>query len=601
MAGFVYFSQPTLGQPASELAQASEFVAPIGFDGVRGRYQGSAGTLAWHHGQHATFEQFEGPLGCAFLWGDAVAEDSDTFLTAERVYDQMVTQNGCEGERILSRYSGMYAWIFLSSDGRLIAGVDPLGVFPIYYFKEGNSFGLATGLAALRVHPDYCAEIDKVGLIRMLIENGGAGVRTLEQSGCRLQIACSITYDAKKGGLALNQHPLPGPHPGEKTLPERDAILQSVEATRSAVRRHCARGVDYALLSGGLDSRHMLALACETGLSPVCCTAGRSSDYESIFASAVAKRLGLDWHCEEDSIERLEADIRDDMTLQSLGGGFSTITLNGGLSSSRHVGTRYLSGLILDVHYAPYYIDLETSPYELGSYDYAFDTWINRFGVDPQTLNKLCTKPEMRDAIDVALQEIRDEWETFEGSKNDVCWWTICYFRGRSHLGGHAWKSSFYAWPVLPGVDLRMIESIRSIDDEHFKFRKLQRQTLVEIAPDLARIPLVTLSHTPKPITPNFRATLQKKIVRTRAKLVGRKRRNDFHRFKRTMGLETPAWKRVRELAEPHRERLYDFFDPDALDAYAPRPEALIKTNWGRNGGGGRRSMYGLMLWEGFK
>ncbi len=582
------------------MVRAAEFLAPQNFNGPQGMYSGGGGQVIWRHGGFAPFDRFEGDAGTALLWGDAVACESDAMLTAEEVYRCISQQSGVEGERSLARHSGLYAWMFLSQAGGIVVGADPFGLFPIYYFHEGAAFGLSTNLASLREHPNYNAAIDPVGMIRYMIENGSVGPRSVEQSGRRLETGCSLRYDPVSNSLWLNQHPSLMPRSFGSQLSERDAIELSVDVTRQAVQRHCVGPVDYAMLSGGLDSRHVLALAQQAGHRPICCTAGRPSDYESIFARQVAQSLGLEWFCEDDSIETLECDVQDALRLQSLGGGFSTVSLNGATHLGVRSGKRYLSGLVLDAHYAKFYADKNTAP--RASFESALNSWINRSGVDLETLSQLCVSTDMRDAMEAAVSEIRQEWEQLEGTENDRVWRTIMRFRVRAHLGGHAWKDSFRAWPSLPGVDVPMIETIRGIPEAYLADRKLQQETMRLISPELARIPLVGLSHSPRPIIPNFKADCQRRYYRTRAKLMGRERRSQLHRFYRAINLDQASWRHIRELAEPHREALHEYFDADALQRYAPLPTHHFPGRGSRiRGQGGRRLIYGLMLWHGNK
>ncbi|MBV32990.1 MAG: hypothetical protein CMK36_06075 [Porticoccaceae bacterium] len=594
MAGFVFFATQGNDRVVPEMSAAIERLAPEGFREIQGECSGPAGKIAWHHGEVAPFEHYDGEAGTVLLWGDAIAYDNDSYLTAAEVHRLIAGQATTEGEEALSRYSGLFAWIFLSRDGCLIAGVDSFGFFPLYYFQEGEAFGIATSLTALRQHPEYCSDVDPVGLLRYAIQNGSTGTRTLEHSGRRLATACSIKYDSQNKRFDLNKHRLPGPRAGKKTQPEEKAILQSVEATRRAVERHVQRPPDHALLSGGLDSRHMLALAHEAGIRPLCGTGGIKSDYESMFASSVAKRLGLEWCCQEDSVEALEEGIRNELRLHWLGGGFSTVSLNAGAALSRRLGKRSLGGLVLDFHYSP------TGSLRVGrnlnKFDFALKTWINQAGIDPQTLRRMCVDSSMRDALELAMGEIREEWDAFEGTGFDRTWKMLMHFRARPHLGTHAWKQSFYTWPVLPSVDLPMAESIRNIADRHFINRKLQRLTLQRIAPELARIPLATFSHSPEPITPNIAATLQRKYLILRARMKG-SRRDEYHRFHRAMNLDQPAWRKVREYAESHRESLHQFFDSDKLDTYLPKPSVTTSIK----AGGGHRFICGMMLWNGVR
>gem|GEM_PF-4268833 len=492
----------------------------------------------------------------------------------------------------------MYAWMFFSVDGRLCAGADPFGIFPVYHFEAKGVVGIATGLAALRLHPAYDATIDEVGLVRYLIENGSAGPRTPERSGRRLEIGAVLHANPSDGSLWIRPGRIPRPDRSPKTASAREAVEQVTEATRSAVRRHFKRPPDFAMLSGGLDSRQVVSLAVEAGYRPICFTAGRPSDYEAMFARRVARSLDLEWRCGDDRLDGLRAEVEDCLRLQSLGGGFSTVTLNAARSCPGLAGARFTGGIVLDAHYAPYTTALDRSRYSLHSFDYAFEQWVNRFGLRPAELRELAADASMRDAVEAALAEIRAEWEAVDLEGNDRLWWTLMRSRARPHLGGHTWQSSFHAWPVLPGLDLPLAEAIRGVADEHFEGRWLQRESFRSASPGLARIPLAGMSHSPRAIVPSLGGFLQRKLLGLRAKRLPREQRSQLHRFVRSLHPDAACWRLIRDLVEPYRERLHPYFEPEALARFLPKPDkAILPDGSVLRGQGGRRLLYGLMLW----
>jgi len=57
------------------------------------------------------------------------------------------------------------------------------------------------------------------------------------------------------------------------------------------------------------------------------------------------------------------------------------------------------------------------------------------------------------------------------------------------------------------------------------------------------------------------------------------------------------AWKMARRQAEPHRRKLYDLFDREALDAMLPAPDADLHVQDGIIDYSGPKLLVGLCLW----
>jgi len=591
MAGFAYFSGSGIGT-TEVLQQAFRAIAPGDFQGAEGRWEGPSGCAVWRYGHNAPYDRFDGDRGTTVVFGDAIAESEDRYLDARMVHEKIVEAD----TQTLSRYSGLYAWLFLGNDGSFVVGADPFGLFPIYYFHEGDAFGVSTSLSAFRKHPAYDDFVDLVGVCRYLIENGSVGVRTVESSGRRLDFGTVLRFDSVRNTCLLQTHSIPKPQPEPKILDSEIAVECCLSETRRATQRLMARPPDHCMLSGGLDSRQVLALALEAGIRPIACTAGRSSDYEAIFARAVAKRLHVPWRCRDDSVNRIETDIRNELALFSLGGGFSTWTMNGESLLSRSVGTRALSGIILDAHHVPYFRD--KSPHPKESYEYAFEKWVNCFGVDPQTMTALCGRGPMRDAYATALDEIRRDWESIPLDGFDRLWWTLMRCRARPHLGSKIWRDSFYAWPVVPGLDLRLAERLRGVSHDFFRQRWLQSESLRRMAPGMCEIPLATICHSPKALAPTVAWNVRRKLLRARANLMPRRRRESLHRYTRALHLNHPTWRKVRDMADPQRGRLEPYFEMDAVAAYLPSPGSSARdAGVPAHAHAGCRILYGFMLW----
>lgn len=595
MAGFVFFNRTESVDTESVLRIASKRLAPARAASVERCLVCPEGAVTWKCSANAPVDVFEESSGgFAVIWGEPVAYSEDCILRSEELYRRISSQHNHEEEAALARYSGLYAWMVFSGSGLMTLGADPLGIFPVYYFEELGAFGVATGLSALRAHPFYDVTIDKFGLARYLIEGGSVGERTLECSGRRLGVGESLAYDCRTGRLECLRHPL-GRLEEFAIGDERDVVELSVEATCCAFDRHARESPGICLLSGGLDSRHLLGLAVERGMRPHCLTLGRSMDYDSEYARRVARSVGCSWESVDDDLSDPYALVEEELGLQSLGGGFSSVSMEAGFRSHLVNHRRCLSGLFLDLQYSPY--DLKDESFSRDSFEYSFVNWINRNGVPLQVLRELALPGEMREAVEEAVNAIRQDWEAIEGEGDDRIQRTIWRFRARPHNGGYAWKAAFHSWPVLPGLDLRLAHTFESLPGDWRKGRCLQRETLRAINPALARIPLVGLKNRPRPIVENWRYRMEDEVFHLRRRVKGF-RRKDLHRFPRILKVDAPMWETVREWAANRRSAGEAFFDPRGLAAYTEKLERA--PDWGRYGpkdNAGRRMFWAFILW----
>ncbi|HAV13878.1 MAG TPA: hypothetical protein DCX06_10375 [Opitutae bacterium] len=497
MPSFIFHSNQNETEKELLFHHGNECIVPRGFNGTRGNINSSNTCLRWHIGTHVSLEQHHSDNhGFAVLIGEAIAEESDDYLSAESLF-AMIANHKEAGASRLSRYSGFYAWIVVLDDETVYCGSDPFGLFPIYYFKGESSFSIATSLKALHAHPEYDATIDPIGFCRYLMENGGSGHRTLERSGKRLNIAESIRYQPVSNRLTISKHSFPGQHAAKSIYTLDEAVDLSIEASSNAVKRHTQRSVETCLLSGGLDSRQILSTAQKLGLNPKCVTLGSRDSYENICASKVAKKLKLAWECSDNRYDDPQEILKDELNLFSLGGGFNGLTHSWGqLETLRN--SRCLTGLYLDITYAPFREAYANT--SLGSYADSVERCIHHFGIFPSILSSLVEENTFKQALQTALSEVQNEWEQFPEDPHERHWHTIARFRARPHHGRLIWKNAFYFWPVIPALDVPLTESIRTIDGQLMQSRKLQNETFIKMQPGLAAIPFASAGGRPRPL-----------------------------------------------------------------------------------------------------
>ncbi len=172
-----------------------------------------------------------------------------------------------EGEAFCEQLNGMYAYaIWDSREARLQLAIDPVGIKPLYYYRDDDFFvfcselrGMIRGLQALGVAFEWNS-----AAIRSFLQLGwfpapetpwlgvrklGAGERlTVDRAGARstrtpLPAACTSPFDASSGNSAVDQ---------------LDDLL--TETVRSQLVADVPVGV---FLSGGIDSSLLTAVAAK--------------------------------------------------------------------------------------------------------------------------------------------------------------------------------------------------------------------------------------------------------------------------------------------------------------------------------------------------
>ncbi|HAV13877.1 MAG TPA: hypothetical protein DCX06_10370 [Opitutae bacterium] len=561
MPSFTFYSSKDNPHLSELVSKSTDCVVPSMFEGVRGNLKNKCSYLNWHSGHQAPVEHYQSSDGSyAFLIGDAIADTSDDYLSAEELLT-MVTEQREQAEAGLIRHSGFYAWIVVLADDCIYCGSDPFGFFPIYYFQGKDSLCISTSLNALHAHPEYDASVDPVGFCRYIMENGCSSDRTLEKSGKRLQISRTIRYDLRSGKLTTTQFPYPGSLAEKRIHTLEAGIKLAAEASIKAVKRHTQRGIDSCMLSGGLDSRQLLGIAHQLGHRPVCVTTGTKHTYESINARRVARNLGLKWECSMNKTEPGQKLLDDEMYLTSLGGGFNNTPMSWAEIPSIR-GSRYLTGLFFDVLMYP----MDSVGIEEGfcNFSFAQNSWIHNFGVIPEILEDLLVNDTFITGFHQAIEEVRAEWEALPSDPIRRQWQTVARYRARAHHGYISWKNAFYNWPIIPAMDVPLHEAIHSIAYELMLDRKLQNETFMATSPDLAKIPLVSVSSKPRPLITTRKTRYYRKMERLERRYERLKQKCSNGNSK-TNTARTHCWELARQQAIEQVDGASDIFDTEKV------------------------------------
>ena len=200
-----------------------------------------------------------------------------------------------EGERVLDRLRGMYAFVIWDSQtNEIFAARDQIGVKPLYYAVRDGIFAAASEIRPLLAHPDLKASLDPAGVVEFLSFGNNFHERTLVDGVRKLLPGHFLRIS--DGRVTVSEYwdvlPPDGPAPTFEAACEelRDRLDQ-------AVRYAMVSDVPIAFaLSGGLDSSTIAVLATRhappSDLTAYSIAFGESDD-EAGVAARLARDLGF--------------------------------------------------------------------------------------------------------------------------------------------------------------------------------------------------------------------------------------------------------------------------------------------------------------------
>jgi asparagine synthase (glutamine-hydrolysing) len=169
------------------------------------------------------------------------------------------------GPESLKSFNGMFALAIWDAPRRLLLlARDPLGIKPLYYVERGGMFAFASEAKALLSLPFVTPEVDEESLDLYLTFRFVPSPRTLFR-GIR-KLGPGEMLIRPEGQVAHLQHYAPPPPAPDLGPSQEDWAEGMLAELRSAVKRQMMGDVPVGiLLSGGMDSAAVLALAAETG------------------------------------------------------------------------------------------------------------------------------------------------------------------------------------------------------------------------------------------------------------------------------------------------------------------------------------------------
>jgi asparagine synthase (glutamine-hydrolysing) len=206
---------------------------------------------------------------------------------------------------------GVYAnWEWDGS--RLLAANDRLGFHPLFYFADGETFGISPSLLRL-LFEGAPTELDEAALAVFFRTGYFVGEDTPFRAIRALPPSATLEW---ADGRMRVEGSFPSPEP--QPLDRDTAIDAYIDVFREAVRRRLPNSGEYAMpLSGGRDSRHILLQACELGSRPSVCVTVRHYpprwDEDAELAAQIAGRIRLEHVILDQAESRFRAELRKNL------------------------------------------------------------------------------------------------------------------------------------------------------------------------------------------------------------------------------------------------------------------------------------------------
>jgi len=205
------------------------------------------------------------------------------------------------GDDFVDRLRGMFALALWDRPRRrLLLARDRFGIKPLFYAAGGGRLAFASELTALAHAPGFSRELDPDAVEAFLALNSIPAPLSAYRAARKLPPGHLLAWC--DGQVRLERYARPAPTPAAKQRDEPAAALaaEARERLRDSVQAHLIADVPVGvLLSGGIDSSALTALAAELSSGPVATFSigfeERSFD-ELELARLVARRYGTDHH-----------------------------------------------------------------------------------------------------------------------------------------------------------------------------------------------------------------------------------------------------------------------------------------------------------------
>jgi len=485
--------------------------------------------------------------------------------------------------------------------GDIFVAADRLGIFPIYFFQQGDVTVIASTPSLILCHASCGRGVDRIALTGILRYSFPCGERTMWDAIRRLSPGFALK---KPSGAPLRRREIWRPREDESPETGTEGEYAAVfEATLRSWAGRQAHPVDLQL-SGGLDSRIVAGLLSEaSGGVGEAWTYGRRWDLEARSARSVARECGfphrtlpvdtgryLEWAYAQIAAGHLTNAVTD-----------FALWAAGDYAASRAFPVA--SGYLGDITMGGNHIGRSLPGGDPRS---AFVLILSRlnagYGLPDRMVNDLLRGSDARDLMEACDAEL---YRTFlsRGTTNfRRGWWFDLLHRDRHNVARLILVMARHTWPLLPYLQPGLIDIAENTPASMLGARRLQEFLINERFPRLAALPFDRGQMDRWPL--RFRSPAHR-LGRRVGERAGRIWRHTMHHY---FGLErrvnyrlwdinrNPGWLAIRGQAQHDADALADLMDVSLVTACVPGPDAQIPVENALQGSG-LKTLAGLALW----
>ncbi len=532
---------------------------------------------------------------CAVIWGEAVPGPGPARLTAARL-QALWDPAGPDPPAV---FDGLYAAASYHQGSGLVIGADVLGLFPVYYWCDGEVLLAGSSPELFRYHPRFRPRFDPAGLVGILLTNGLVDGKTLWQGVCRLGPGHAFVLQPGSPPREVRQYAVPCSHP-HFDLPLSGQARMLALAFESALGRQVPAGRRVSLfLSGGLDSRILAGFLRERGVDVVAVTFGARTDLDMQCAIPVARALQYEHRVFPVSFDRYRLAAEQMATWQHLAGGFGDPFAWTILPELRSLPSPVVAGYLMDPTLGGTGINWA---YDRGAAALSFETLfsrVNALGLAPSLLHRLLRREIFGDLVQETIASLRERYEGYGALESQRTFWFNLHHRVRFFVGSGVWPMSFGAWPNFPAGDQEVLAVVTRVPAGALAERRAEIELVCQRFPELAALPVVGNSYDTTPLAAPPRALIMHGLRRRLAasRLIPGSGRRERRYYYRTYDINGPGWVAIRERADTYRRRVGDLLHLDVLEEVLPPPTARPAFEDPIIQASGLKLLSGFLLW----
>jgi asparagine synthase (glutamine-hydrolysing) len=337
----------------------------------------------------------------------------------------------------------------------------------------------------------------------------------------------------------------------------------------------------------------------QQGMNLSALTLGKRTDLEMECAIPVARTLGLKHHKADISFENYPVYAETLIKWEHLTNGSSCLMDWGIHEYLSPLAPRFVAGYLLDRVIggkATYSLSLQSLSFESFFYE-----GVNRWGFPPEFLEKLLRREVFNELIPHTLAQIQAVYNSYAQEEYKRAWWFELRHRQRFHVGCAAWQQCFGAWPILPVLDLQLLNTAAVLPETTLAQRRVQNELVYKRFGQLAALPLDRNDYDVEPLKPSQMRSSLARLYRLQRRWRKLQQKLGFERryYFRIYDINNPGWQAIRQKAEPYRSLVNHLFDERVLDSLLVPPDVPFQFRHDPiTEASGIKTLLGFLLWS---